>query len=184
MGSNALYGKKIFFQGTTGEFELINMPEDENCYAHASYGEITELPLTNSATVKEFLDMVSSSQYSGEGSAIDLRTDRSFLHSVRCPKCGEQTIFNKPSFRLYNDEVKCSKCQVADDKRLFNQGNIKYVDEFDLNSDETFLNMTLDEIGIPKLHIIAVRDKNDNHKYYELSDDLQRVMPTIARKIQ
>ena len=56
LGKQALTGKKIFFQGTIGEFELIKLRRDPKCLAHASYGDIIDTPLTNKATVRDLLD--------------------------------------------------------------------------------------------------------------------------------
>lgn len=175
LGKKALVGKKIYFQGTTGDFEVINLREDPNCYAHVSFDHIIEMPLTNVATVHEFLDYVCQSERSGEGAAIML--DRQFLHSITCEHCGSTTIFNKPAFRIYIDEVKCANCSETVSRDKF-----EYMDELSLKSKTNLLEMSLDEIGIPKLHIISVRDTAGNYKYYELSGDVNNVMPMISAK--
>lgn len=175
LGKKALLGKKIYFQGTTGDFEVINMRQDANCYAHASFDTVVETPMTNRVTVREFLEYVNESECSGNKAVFAF--DRQFLRSITCEHCGHETIFNKPAFRLYIDEVKCAKCSEAVSREKF-----KYLDELSLDSEEELLNMTLSEIGIPKLHIISVRDFSGNEQYYELSGDFDNVMPLIANK--
>lgn len=175
LGKKALVGKKIFFQGTIGDFEVINMREDPNCYAHVSFHDIIETPLTNKTSVREFLIYVSRPEFSGDNAIIMF--DKQFLHSITCEKCGHTTVFNKPVFRLYADEVKCLKCAEAVSRNKF-----KYLYELSLDAEDTLLNMSLDEIGIPKLHIISVRDYDGNYKYYELSGDVDNVMPLISAK--
>lgn len=175
LGKKALTGKKIYFQGTTGDFEIINMREDLDCLAHAAYNEIIETPLNNSITVREFLTFVSNPQLSGKNATLTF--DRQFLGSITCSYCGKKTIFNKPAFRLFIDEVKCSGCSETADRN-----NLEYIEELSLKSAADLLDMTLEDIGIPKLHIISVRSGEGNYKYYELTGDVNRVMPLISSK--
>ena len=175
LGKEALMGKKLYFQGTIGEFELINMQEDPNCYGHAAFDNIIETPLTNKATVREFLEYVSQPELSGAGAW--LMFDRQFLHSTTCEHCGSISVFNKPAFRLYFDEVKCLTC-----KNAVAGEHLEYLDRLSLESGDEFLDMTLDEIGIPPLHIVSICDRNKDYKYYELSGDVSRVMPLMSAK--
>lgn len=175
LGKKALLGKKIYFQGTTGDFEVINMREDPSCYAHASYGKITETPLTNKVTVREFLIYVSKPELSGKNAVFVL--DRQFLRSITCDHCGKTTFFYQPAFKLYADEVNCSQCSQPVDRN-----NFIYIQEISLDSEDKLLDMTLEELGIPKLHILSVRDIEENYQYYELSGDLSHVIPLISSK--
>lgn len=176
LGKKALIGKKIYFQGTTGVFEVINLREDPNCYAHVSYNKIIETPFTNDVTVREFLSYVTCPEFSGSKALILF--DRQFLHSITCEHCGHTTIFNKPIFRLYIDEIICSKCG-----KIVSKDNFKYIDSLSLNSEINLLDMSLAEIGIPKLHIIPVCDRDGNYKYYELTGDIANIMPTITQRV-
>jgi len=182
LGKKALYGKKIYFQGTTGDFEVINLREDENCYAHASYDDIIEIPLANSVKLREFLQYIGQPQFSGEGSVLDFRGDRTFLRSVTCSTCGEKTYYYKPSFKLFTDEVKCAKCSGSSDASQYKAENMEYIYDFSLESEDKMLDMSLCELGVPQLHILSVRGKDASYKYYELSGDLKDVLPLIAAK--
>jgi len=175
LGKKALTGKKIYFQGTTGDFEIINMREDPNCYAHAKYDNVITTPLTNNSSVYEFLSYVSKPENSGDKS--ELVFDRPFLRSITCEHCGKTTIFNKPAFKLYIDEVRCSGCEKTVSRESF-----VYIDKLSLDSNKELLDMSLSDIGVPKLHIITVIDVNGNDKYYELSGDIRNVIPSIAAK--
>jgi Dinucleotide-utilizing enzymes involved in molybdopterin and thiamine biosynthesis family 2 len=183
LGKTALVGKKIFFQGTTGDFEVINMREDPDCYAHASFENVIETPMTSKTTLRDFLTYVSKPEFSGTNAVLTFYTPaitlnrRQFLHSITCEHCGHTTYFNKPSFRLYTDEVKCSKCSMSVTKE-----NYVYLDEFTLDDKQELLDLVLEDIGIPKLHIIAVRDSKGDYKYYELSGDVCNVLPLISAK--
>jgi len=182
LGKKALYSKKIYFQGTTGDFELINLNEDENCYAHVTYDDIIETPFVNSITLREFLQYVSQSQFSGKGAALDFRGDRTFLLSLTCSTCGEKTYFYKPSFKLFTDEVKCTLCSDSPDASQYKAEYMEYIYDFSLETEEKILDMSLNELGVPKLHILSIRSKDGSYKYYELSEDLRNVLPLIYTK--
>ncbi len=175
LGKKALTGKKIYFQGTTGDFEVIKMREDPNCLAHATYDEVIETNLTNAVNVRDFLIFVSDSEHSGENAVLTF--DRQFLRSITCEHCGKKTLFNKPAFRLFIDEVKCSDCSENVDRN-----NFEYIDELSFESEGSLLDLTLEDIGIPRLHIISVRSVNGEYKYYELSGDKVNIMPLISSK--
>ena len=164
----ALTGKKLYFQGTIGVFEMIHLSEDPMCLAHASYGAIEETPLTNEATAREFLAWVSRPEYSGAGSLISL--DRQFLKSALCSRCGQTAVYLKPAFRLFQDEVDCPHCGSVIDRDNF------------MDSEAALLDMPLEAFGVPRLHILTVIDAAGSARYYELSGDVKNVMPSIVAK--
>ena len=104
-----------------------------------------------------------------------LMLDRMFLNSAECSKCGKTSNFLSPVYRLYIDEVKCAHCGTSSDRNKLN-----YVSELSYDSGR-LLDMTLEQVGVPKLHIVAIR-ANSDVKYYELSADIPNVMPKISAK--
>ena len=131
--------------------------------------------MTNAVNVRDFLIFVSDSEHSGENAVLTF--DRQFLRSITCEHCGKKTLFNKPAFRLFIDEVKCSDCSENVDRN-----NFEYIDELSFESEGSLLDLTLEDIGIPRLHIISVRSVNGEYKYYELSGDKVNIMPLISSK--
>ncbi|MDR0429896.1 MAG: ThiF family adenylyltransferase [Tannerellaceae bacterium] len=179
----AAYGKKIYYQGTNNAFDLIDLKKNENCLAHVSYDKVIETGMTNQTTAGEFLDFVSRAENSGANSVIDLRGDRSFLQTAKCRFCGKAIDVYKPSFRIFFDELICDSCKSKDITKDEHEER-NYISDITLSSDSKLLNMSLDEIGFPKLHIIAVRNAEGSYKYYELSGDLHNVMPNIHKGLQ
>jgi adenylyltransferase/sulfurtransferase len=182
-GQEVAAGKKIFFHGQSNEFALVNYKSNPDCVAHASYPNVIPTPLDSQTSVKEFLEFVSQEGHSGEGARLDLRGDRTFLLSAPCFRCGRSVEIFKPAFRLYRHEVVCLECRPS-------QGNGERapvqtvaekvpVDLFSLNAaDERLLALKLREIGVPYLHVIAVLDRWDEYKYYELSGDREFLFPS------
>lgn len=175
LGKQALTGQKLFFQGVNGSFELIRLREDPNCIAHASYDQVIETPLSSSATAREFLDCVRRDGRSGPKAVLEL--GRPFLRGITCGHCGHRTAFNKPAFRLYQDEVRCENCS-----KEVNRNNFEFVLELTADSEDELLDLTLEELGVPRLHILSVRDGDGGYQYYELSGDVAKVMPSISAK--
>lgn len=78
---------------------------------------------------------------------------------------------------IYQDEIYCSDCPKGE-----NDGYTSEYTAIDLfDKDSTLLDYTLEQLGIPLLHVLTVRAKEDDSKvkYVELTGDLQAVMPNI-----
>ena len=93
----------------------------------------------------------------------------------------------KPTFKVFADEVRCEECQ---EKEMMTRNDgfegspsmDEILIEFSLDMSSDFLNLKLEEIGIPKLHILQIRDEHGEYRYIELTGDEQSVMPNIYGK--
>lgn len=188
-------GKQIYFQGKMNDFEVFDMPamaecktENDCCYV-GSYPKIKALELSSEATLREFLTLVSQPEYSGEGATLDFRGDRTFVKSIAC-RCSERKTLEmmRPSFRIYDSETICAPCR-AEGKTLDTldespqQETLKItLDEFSLEKTEAdVLNMSLHELGVPFLHIVAVQKQNGDYTYYQLNGDKAVIFPQMSR---
>lgn len=184
-GQEVATGKKIFFQGQTNEFALLNNKPNPNCLAHATYPEIIVTPLGSESSLREFLEFVSQESQSGDGARLDLRGDRTFLVSAPCARCGRAVEILSPAFRLYRHEVVCPECHELPDsvEQMPPEATVRTVtaDTFSLaTTDERLLALRLRDIGIPYLHVVAVEDKQGAYKYYELSGDREFLLPNMV----
>ena len=187
-GQEASIGKKIYFQGKRNDFDILQLQVNHECEAHMlSYPEVTSLSLSSEETVNAFLQMITQEQYSGKGACLDFRGgDRNFIVSTSCRTCGNRIEFFRPSFRIYDTETICSKCQqkgISMDSVDINKPIEKVMlYEFCLEeTEERVLNMSLRDIGVPFLHIVTVRDIQGNYQYYELTGDRRIIFPNITR---
>mgnify|MGYP001792225472 CR=1 FL=1 len=173
-------GKKIYFQGKLNDFDVLKLPQRENCIGHVTYPEIHSLPLNNSVKLRAFLEYVSQETFSGEGATLDYRgEDRAFVISAKCKTCAKSINFNRPNFRIFDWEAICSDCRSSFGKDAKNDvskdemktiGNKQTVSDFSLKeTSESILNMSLWQLGVPHRHVVAVRAKDQSYKYYELS---------------
>jgi len=174
-GQKVESGKKIYFQGKVNDFDILTLQKNDSCIGHTSYLEIISLPLTNSITLREFLEFVSQEELSGVDATLDYRGDRTFVLSVRCKSCGRCIDLNKPSFRIFDRETICPNClrgNVNDLEQSEQPSAKQTVAEFNLTqTSDKLLCMSLWQLGIPYRHVVAVYDSNKSYRYYELSND-------------
>lgn len=169
-------GKKIYFQGSINDFDVLSFMKNENCIGHATYPDIIPLPLKNNISLRKFLNIVSDSKYSDTDATLDLRGDRTFVVSIICKSCGKEIILNKPSFRIFDIDTICSSCKKSQKEDILINLEQKVLREdkveFNLSSTPSMLlDTSLFELGIPYRHVVQVRDKNGYYKYYELAKD-------------
>lgn len=177
-GQKVESGKKIYFQGTINDFDILSLPKKDDCFGHATYPDIISLPLTTSITLRVFLEYVSQEHLSGEGATLDFRGDRTFVVSVGCKYCGTTINLNKPSFRIFDTETICPQCRQNEPSKKNSSVEEeqpvrkKTIPNFNLSqTDEMFLKMKLSDLGVPSRHIVPVFDRNEKYQYYELSQD-------------
>jgi adenylyltransferase/sulfurtransferase len=173
-GQPVSHGKKIYFQGKINDFDVLGLPVKNDCMGHVTYPNIIPLPLTHSVTLKAFLEYVTQDQYSGAKATLDFRSDRTFVVSVSCKKCGTNIEMYKPAFRIFDTETICHNCKSKDiqNNEQTQIATKQTVVDFNLfNTSQKIFEMSLSDLGVPNHHIIAVYDDNKNYKYYELLEE-------------
>lgn len=186
-GQSVFAGNKIYFQGKINDFDINKIVFNTACQAHVSYSEITSLPISSDASVREFLSIVSRPQYSGDNAILDLGSDRYFIVSVSCRSCGKPIEFYRPPFRIYDTEIVCGECQEGGVNINKLDQNIVAekvtLSEFSLGGTENkILDMSLRDIGIPIWHILTVRDMAGHEHQYELANDKEVLLPNISSR--
>ncbi len=181
-------GKKIYYQGKLNYFDTNQLPINPNCPAHVTYPNVVALPYESNLLLEEFLEIVSKSDLSGDGSILDFNAYRSFVLSASCRVCGSEIPFYRPSFRIYDTDLICENC-LAEGKSLMNssppssEAKKIIVSEFGLGiTNPKILKMSLHDLGVPFWPILAVRNKLDKYMYYELYGDKKLLLPNISTK--
>jgi len=185
-GQQVSAGKKIYFQGKINDFDINQIPTNVYCQAHASYPEITKMPISSNISLRDFLLLVSQSDFSGEKAVLDLGADRYLTISVKCRSCGEPIQFYRPPFKIYDIETICQTCQNKGvDLNQFPpevRAEKNMIEKFELGVTESkILDMSLREIGIPFWHILTVRNRVGDERQYELASDKEVLLPNISR---
>lgn len=167
------YGKKYYYQGMNHLFEQMKVSRKENCSAHFSFGEIIETSLSAKDKLGNVLDHLE--QLLGYECVIDTYPDSAFVTVAKCINCHKDLSVHKPMSDIYSDELYCPDCTKSD----YSGYTPEYTAVDIFGKDSPLLNYTLVQLGIPLLHVLTVRAKDDDSKtkYVELTGDLNTVLP-------
>ena len=180
---NVKEGSKIFFQGTTNDFDVLKLKRKTDCLAHATYPKPIGIPIQRTDTVRKLLELITKDEYSKDGAILDLSGERDFIVYASCRRCNERIYLYKPSFNIYDTDVICSKCQGSSEPiNIDIPVDKKAVYTFNLEeTDSKILDMSLEDIGIPIFHIVAIMDREGKYKYYSLDGDKPILLENILK---
>lgn len=170
------YGRKYYYQGMNHLFESMRIPVKEDCSAHFSYDEVIEAQLSSANTLRQALEALSGML--GYECVIDTYPDSAFVTKAKCIRCHKDITVNKPMADIYSDELYCANCAKTDEGGY--TPDYQAIDVFSADMAEQYmLDFSLEELGIPPLHVLTVREKGnaDNVKFVELTADVNRVLP-------
>lgn len=181
-GDRSSVGKRVYYNGQINDFDYLTILKDENCCDHLSYPEIVPVKLQVKMILREFLSQISENFFQGRAIRLDTGADREFIRSVECKLCNTKIEIYRPAFRVFAEDTVCSDCKkngrgTIDDASKV-EAPIDSIWEFSLEeTEERILNMNLQEIGIPKWHVLAVQDDDgDTYMYFELAGDANDVL--------
>ncbi len=170
------YGKKYYYQGMNHLYEQISIPPKEDCPAHYSFDEIIETRLSSNTTLREALNVLE--HIFGYECVIDTYPDSAFITKAKCISCHKDITVDKPMAEIYSDELYCLDCEKSNVSGYTPEYTA--IDIFCRDMKEEYLlDYTLENIGVPPLHILTIREKNndENIKYIELTGDLNKILP-------
>ncbi len=175
------YGKKYYYQGMNHIFEQMKVPFKEDCPAHFSIEHVIETQLSSTDRLGDVLQFLRN--LLGYDCVIDTYPDSAFVTRAKCINCHKDITVNKPMSEIYSDELYCENCTKFDASGY--TPDYSAIDIFSDNMDEQYLmDYSLEQIGIPPLHVITVRERgnDENVKYVELTGDISRVLPNTFGK--
>lgn len=167
------YGQKYYYQGMNHLFLQMKVPSKEECSVHFSFDEVIETSLSAKVTLGKALSHLE--ELLGYECVIDTYPDSAFVTTAKCIRCQKDIIVNKPMADIFSDELYCSDCSKSD-----NDGYTPEYTALDMfGNNSALLDYSLEQLGIPLLHVLTVRAKDDDSKvkYVELTEDLNMVLP-------
>lgn len=186
-GDHRSAGRMFFLEGLTNEAESFTIPTRNGCQTHhLSLSGVIPLDVGCGVTLRQFLELVSDPARSGPEATLDLRADRSLVLEATCRTCGVLGAVRRPKHLLYDHDLICLEGDSAGcrhtllgSQRLSSDQATSMVEiaEYSLNGTlPEVLDMTLEAIGVPALHIVPVRSIDGNYIHYELAGDSARVL--------
>lgn len=161
-----LIGKGFFFNGLTHDSFVVNYRRKEGCLSHETFEEIIETDWRSDTLVlRDALERVRSDL----GKDAILEFTREIVCELRCDACNESEAIFKLLGKITESEARCPKC-----------GRIRSYDScHSVVGEESYLDMTLAEIGIPAFDIISGRLGTDQ-RFYELTGDRDDVLGALV----
>ena len=162
-----LAGKGYVFNGLTHDSYVVEYQRKEDCMSHDTYEKIIEKPWSvRSITWREILSDIKNEL--GNNAVITL--DREIATVGHCA-CGENKDLYMPVHKLKGEMLTCPKC-----------GNQMSFDSIHrITDEESFLDKTPFETGIPLLHIIGGKVGMET-TYFEFSADEKEVFDGLEEK--
>ena len=172
------YGVSYNFEGMTNNYTKTKIPINNQCTCHLHYKNIQKSKLSNLDRLKDCLEYCTN--YCKEYIFLDTMGEREFTPYGECRLCHKRIDVFEPTQNVYEEDLLCNNCRS---KTLLKPTNpsIDRIVEFSLKeTSDRILNMSLEEIGIPPLHIITIRSyESENVWYFELTTDIKRVFKSI-----
>lgn len=165
-GMQVQAGVELVFNGLDNDVYNVTLPIKPDCPAHQTYDRIIELPqaFASKTTFSELLEI--AKEQLGGGTVLDFAPRGieivSALECVnsKCAEFGKQIGMLIPQHRLTESLGKCPACGVIRSPQMTHT----------ISGNESFINQTLSEAGIPTLDIIAARN-GLSYTYFELTGD-------------
>jgi len=161
-----LIGKGFVFNGFSNDSYIVEYQRRPDCPAHYTMPQIKELDWSAATTtVGEALEMVREAV---SPQAV-LEFEREICTGLYCPTCNENEEVFRSLGKITEAEGRCPRCGELRDPQLTHA----------IYGDETYLDKTLAEIGLPPYDIITGRD-GMNMQHFLLAADREQVLGSIA----
>ncbi len=157
-GIESFAGKGWYFQGLSADSYLVEYQRKEECYSHEPLEQIFSLPWKSAETKVSQILQIAQKEL-GKGTTLELARD--VLQKLVCPKCHKEEEMFVSLGKIKLDKGYCPECP----------GTRREVQTFySIHGNESFMDKTLQEIGVPLYDIIMARNQ-ERLVGYELSGD-------------
>lgn len=179
------YGYMSLFTAGENQLRNIKISRRKDCGHHdnyASFGGVAETPMSAEWKLRDAFAWVRE-KYGGDCSVSlfkdSMCTDRGFVTTAFCEHCRKEIEVYKP-LPLEDEDMLCGDCSSNNLAPLY-PSDADLRKSFSPMDEERLLDMTLLELGIPRLHILAFTPEDDPEKilFLELTGDLDTVMPNL-----
>jgi molybdopterin/thiamine biosynthesis adenylyltransferase len=144
-GLDTIRGKGFVFDGRTTDSYQIEYQRKSNCYSHETLRTIIPLEAgVATITVRQLLDEAQRLL----GPQAELELGRDMLEKLRCPHCGKEEELFASLGKVPAAKADCPYCGEA---------HREVVTFYKIRGTESFLDRTLEEIGVPAFDILIAR---------------------------
>jgi molybdopterin/thiamine biosynthesis adenylyltransferase len=168
-GMETISGKGWVFDGLSTEAYQVTYQRKDDCYSHDTIDEIVSLDdASESLTVGQLLNKARLAL----GPAAQLELARDVLEKLTCPKCKSEEQLFASLGKVQAEKAFCPTCKdVRREVSTF----------YKITGDESFLERTLTQIGVPAFDIVLAR-AGERCIGFELTGDAQRVLGPLHER--
>lgn len=143
-GMETIASKGFVFNGVTADSYLVEYQRNEDCYSHDIAECVTTMPWrVSEVTVGEVLSYVRGAL----GEDVVLELGRDILTSLKCPGCDVEEERYMSLGKAGQSLAVCPHCGTRREVRT----------AFTIHGDESFMDKTFAEIGVPAFDIVWAR---------------------------
>ncbi|HEY3396700.1 MAG TPA: ThiF family adenylyltransferase [Armatimonadota bacterium] len=164
-GLPLLDGKGFVFNGLNHDSYVVEYQRREDCLAHYTYPAVLPTEFGSATPLGEVLDFVKHEV--GPNAVLEL--SREVCVALRCKHCEELQPLFRSLGQVTEAEGRCPRCSDLREPELMHS----------LYGDESYLDKTLGQVGIPPYDVFTGRDGLDM-KHYLMSGDRALVMGKLA----
>ena len=144
-GLETIRGKGWFVEGISGDSYQIEYQRKDECYSHDTLDEVIALPASSATTtVAELL----AEARRIAGGPVELELSRDIIEKLICPRCRREDLCHTAIGRIDFARAYCPDCD---------QSLREVVTFHRIRGDESFLDRTVRDIGIPLFDMVIVR---------------------------
>lgn len=166
-GLPVITGRGWVFDGISTEAYTVEFQRKPGCFAHETLAEI--VPLEHSAATMTAAGILAEAR-SRLGDAAQIDLGRDVVEKLICPQCGASEVLFSSLSRVAAEKAVCPACGASP----------RDVATFDkIRGNESFLQRTLAEIGVPRFDILTAR-AGESAIGLELSADSAEVLGPAA----
>ncbi len=154
-------GEGFVYNGLTFDSYKVVYSRKEDCLSHNTFENIIELDKSvKNTTLREMLEIVRKDL----GPEAVLELDKELVTALVCNKCNKKSKVFKSMGKVTVEDAKCPDCCEIRELEMTHL----------ISGGEDFLDLTMNEAGIPLWEIVAGRAGMDI-KYYELASDSREI---------
>jgi hypothetical protein len=120
----------------------------------------------------------------GDGAVLDLSAEQfKFVQGAACRTCKVEIPLNRAAFRVFDYESVCDACRDHDRPSVLADDvptTMRTLSRLSLSAEADVLALSLDDLGVPAGHVVAVTGENGMEAFLELGGDFAPLLKSIG----
>ena len=184
-GRGNMNGVRLQYDGGGGTpyFEVTPILRRQGCECEELRPSSEVAALEGAATTMTLRACLAALEQRGVAQPV-LKFPSSFVSHLFCGNCNQETPLMQPIFRVSSDQVQCRTCRIVADRASLQLMMVG--DSWDVMSPDmaeyrdAILDLTLHDLGVPRLAILQAQEAHGRSFDFELSQDEAATLPGLS----